>query len=53
MEKIISNAIKNLTKQSSIDDIKNELRAECKKVDFIIDTEDWNYMFNEIITRLS
>ena len=52
MQEIINRAIKKLNKNSTPDEIKKALKEECAKVDFSIDTKDWNYMFEEIIIRL-
>ena len=53
MQKIIDNAIKNLNKNSTLDEIKRALKAECKKVSFLIDEKDWNYMMTEILYELA
>lgn len=53
MQEMINNAIKNLNKDSTLDEIKRVLKWECEKVSFPIDTKEWNYMFDEILYRLA
>lgn len=53
MQEVINNVMKNLNKNSTLDEIKRTLKVECEKVSFDIDTKDWNYMFDEIIYRLA
>ena len=53
MQEMINNAIKNLNKNSTLDEIKNALRWECEKVSFPIDEKDWDYMMTEILYKLT
>jgi hypothetical protein len=53
MQEIINRTIEKLNKESSLDEIKKALKEECEKVDFSIDTKDWNYMFDEVLCGLA
>lgn len=53
MQEIINNIMKNLNKDSTLDEIKKALKWECEKVSFPIGQVEWNYMFNEILYKLT
>lgn len=53
MQEMINNAVKNLDKNSTLDEIKRALKWECEKVSFPIGPKDWDYMLNEIIYKLA
>jgi hypothetical protein len=53
MKTIVINTLAKVNKNSTLDEIKAVMRAECEKVDFEITNSDWNDMMTDVLYELA
>ena len=53
MKNIVMNTLAKVNKDSTLDEIKAVMKAECAKVEFEITNKDWNDMFTDVIYALA
>lgn len=53
MKTIVMNTLAKVNKNSTLDEIKAVMKAECAKVDFEITNRDWNDMLTDVLYELS
>lgn len=53
MVEIVENVLRKLDKDATLDQIREALNSECKKVTFEINKTDWREMFDDILVKLS
>ena len=53
MKNIVMNTLAKINKNSTLDEIKAVMKAECAKVDFEITKSDWNDMLTNIFYELA
>lgn len=49
MKNIVMNTLAKVNKDSTLDEIKEVMKAECAKADFEITNSDWNDMLTDVI----
>jgi len=52
MKTIVMNTLAKVNKDSTLDEIKAVMKAECAKVTFKITDSDWNNMLTEVLYEL-
>ena len=53
MKTIVMNTLAKVNKDSTLDEIKAVMKAECAKATFEITNNDWNEMFNDVLYSLA
>ena len=53
MKNIVMNTLAKVNKNSTLDEIKAVMKAECAKVDFEIANSDWNDMLTNVLYELA
>ena len=53
MKNIVMNTLAKVNKNSTLDEIKAVMKAECAKVDFEITKSDWNDMLTNVLYELA
>lgn len=53
MKTIVMNTLAKVNKNSTLDEIKAVIKAECKKADFEVTNNDWNDMFDDVLYFLA
>ena len=53
MKTIVMNTLAKVNKNSTLDEIKAVMKAECEKVDFEITNNDWKDMLDDVLYSLA